>query len=163
MSDTKDFTIKNEETMLERGMFTANGYTFAVRPVFLGEEDEYLNDMKISPIPAAKDDGEEWTEKELGTYTITLFSGKLNDFLKIDTDDKSFLGTIKRILNKLFMKKDYRYYDNVPAIQPLVKWLERKVTYKGRKIRFYDLERKFKLNKAEIEKLIIYFHELSGF
>ena len=154
-------TILNEETMLERGKYTANGYTFAVRPVFLGEEEDYLNDVIYSPSPAPKEDGEDYTDKELGQFAIALFSKSMKPS---DTEEKHGLfAFLSRLFQRLFQPKDYRYYVNSPGVQPLIKWLERKVTYHGRKVRFYDLERKYGLNKAEIERLIIYFHELSGF
>lgn len=159
----KNVSIVNENNMMERGIFTANGYTFAVKPVFLGEEDEYLFDMSISPIPIPKENGEEYTEKELGQWSIALFSKSVNTSKKNDEEKIGFLGFLSRLFQKLFKPKDYRYYSNYPAIQPVIKWLEKKVTYKNRKIRFYDLERKFGLNKTEIERLIIYFHEISGF
>lgn len=159
MSD-KTTPFINKEVMMERGRFTANGYTFAVRPVYLGEEDEYFNDFALSPVPA---DEEEHTDKELGQYAMALFSNPANRLVQQEKERFSFVGLINRLYNRLFRPKDYRYYDASPAVQPLIKWLERKVTYKGRKIRFYDLERKYGLNKSEIQKLIAYFHELSGF
>lgn len=162
MSD-KMVSVLNEDAMLERGIFEANGYQFTVRPVYLGEEDEYLSQMTVSPVPIPKEDGEAHTEKELGQWSIALFSKSVN-FAKKDVEEETgFLGFLSRLYRRLFHPKDYRYYADSPAIQPLVMWIERKVTYKGRKVRFYDLERKFGLNKAEIERLIIYFHELSGF
>lgn len=162
MSD-KTTTILNEENMMERGYFTANGHTFAVKPVYLGEEDEYLSEMTISPTPVPKEDGEEYTEKELGQWSIALFSKSLNVKKGIAEEKHGPFAILSRLFQRFRKPKDYRYYADSPAIQPLVKWLERKVTYKNRKIRFYDLERKFGLNKAEIERLIMYFHELSGF
>lgn len=152
--------IVSESTMMERGKFTANGYTFTVRPVYLGEEDDYLSEIAVSPVPVSnegKPDYDLEDDKKLGQWSIALFSKTLNKTGKIKH------GRFYNFLRKLFRKKDYRYYADVPAIQPLIKWIERKVTYKGRKIHFYDLERKYGLSKAEIERLFIYFHELSGF
>lgn len=162
MSD-KNISVLNEDSMLERGRFTANGYTFAVRPVYLGEEDDYISDVTLSPVPIPKESGEEYTEKELGQWAIAIFSKNIKVAKKDVTENHGLFPFISRLFQRLFHPKDYRYYADSPAIQPLVKWLERKVTYKGRKVRFYDLERKFGLNKAEIERLIMYFHELSGF
>lgn len=150
--------ILNEDIMMERGKFTANGYTFIVKPVYLGEEDEYFSDMTISPVPKVEGGDDKPTDKDLSRLAIVLFSDKLNE-----TFETQKRGILRRFLGWLFHRNDYRYYSNRPAVMPLVKWLERKVTYKGRKVKFYQLERKYGLNKAEIERLIIYFHELSGF
>lgn len=149
----------NEDVMLERGKFLANGYTFIVKPVYLGEEDEYLSEMTISPIPIAKD-GEEIdqsNDKQMSQWSIALFSESLNGV------KKKKRGRFYNFLCWLFRRRDYRYYSDTPAIQPLIKWIEKKVTCNGKKIRFYDLERKYGLSKADIERLFIYFHELSGF
>lgn len=154
----KSVEFLNEDIMMERGKFTANGYTFTVRPVYLGEEDEYFSDMTISPVPKREEGADEPTDKELSRWAIALFSDKVNE-----AEKKVRRDVFKRVLGWLFHRNDYRYYQDRPAVMPLVKWLERKVTYKGHKVRFYQLERKFGLNKAEIERLIIYFHELSGF
>lgn len=150
--------ILNEDIMMERGKFTANGYTFTVKPVYLGEEDEYFSDMTISPVPKREEGDDEPTDKDLSRWAIALFSSKVNE---IQNNRKR--GILSRFFAWLFHRNDYRYYSDKPAVMPLVKWLEKKVTYKGRKVRFYQLERKYGLNKAEIERLIIYFHELSGF
>lgn len=158
---SEDNLTLNKDEMMERGRFTANGYTFVVRPVYLGEEDAYFEDMKIRPTPPDKDDGTQYSDTELGRYAMVLFSRTTSAYHK--DDRKPAFGGIKRLFRKLFPKKDYTYYSDLPAVMPLVKWLERKVTYKGRKIRFYDLERKFGLNKTEIQQLIDYFHEISGF
>lgn len=152
--------VVNEEAMLERGKFIANGYTFIVKPVFLGEEDDYLSQLTVSPVPV-KLDGEteidKDNDKKMGDWIIALFSKQIND--KTPKEH----GKIYNFFMRLFHRRDYRYYSHVPTIQPLIMWLERKVTYKGRKVYFYDLERKYGLSKADIERLIIYFHELSGF
>ncbi len=150
--------ILNEDIMMERGKFRANGYTFTVKPVYLGEEDEYFSDMTISPVPKMEEGDDAPTDKELSRWAIALFSDKVNE-----AGRSAKRGILKRFLDRFIHRNDYRYYSDKPAAMVLVKWLERKVFYKGRKVKFYQLERKFKLNKAEIEKLIIYFHELSGF
>lgn len=152
--------VINKDTMLERGKFIANGYTFIVKPVFLGEEDDYLSQLTVSPIPVSMNGETEIdknNDKKMGDWIIALFSKQINK------DNKKEHGKIYNFFIRIFHRKDYRYYSNLPTIQPLIMWLERKVTYKGRKVYFYDLERKFGLSKADIERLIIYFHELSGF
>lgn len=164
-ADNKN-AILNEDTMMERGRFTANGYTFAVEPVYLGEERAYIADMTISPTPNYYNEDKttkpiaELTDKELGSWAIALFTTDTTNSMA-DTDDTKNL--FSRLYERFSKPKDYRYYKDNPAVQPFIKWIERKVSYNGKPIKFYDLERKFGLNKAEIERLFIYFHELSGF
>ncbi len=159
MEISTDKNIANQETMLERGKFLANGYTFTVKPVYLGEEDEYLSEMKVSPIPVEK--GGETLDKEndksMSQWAITLFSNALNGV------NKKKRGRFYNFFCWLFRRRDYRYYSDVPVVQPLIKWIEKKVTCNGRKVYFYELERKYGLSKADIERLFIYFHEISGF
>ncbi len=154
-----DNTELNKDKILERGKFTANGTTFTVKPIFLGEEDCYLGDLSFSPIPLIKDD-ETLTDKErdkkIGSFIITLFSGKLTEMLK----QKPKNLTLWEKLLKRFSKKHY-YIGN--GAYPLVKWVQKKIFYKGRPVTFYDLERKYNVSKVDIEKMIIYMHELSGF
>lgn len=152
--------IKNEQTMLERGKFVANGYTFTVRPVYLGEEDDFLSQVTISPVPVNPESNtveKTKDDKQLGKYAIALFSEALNNV------KKKTHGRIYEFFCWLFKRRDYRYYKDVPLMQPLIMWIEKKVTYNGKKVYFYDLERKYGLSKAEIERLFIYFYELSGF
>lgn len=150
--------ILNEDIMMERGKFTANGHTFIVRPVYLGEEDTYFSEINIAPVPSIQDGADSPSDKELGRFAIVLFSKTING----ENAGKQ-QGLFRRIINWLFHRNDYHYYSSYTSMQPIIKWLERKVTYNRRKIRFYDLERKYGLNKAEIERLIMYFHEISGF
>lgn len=159
--------VINEDIMMERGLFTANGYTFTVKPVYLGEESLYLSEMTLAPVPNIESgNGEEektakdLTDKELSSWAIALFSHSINGADKGKLKKKGFF---KRLFLKMFYKNDYRYYSDTPKVQPIIRWIEEKVSYNGHKIKFYDLERKFGLSKAEIEKLFIYFHELSGF
>lgn len=167
MSEEKENTqvkkteIFNENTMMERGTFTANGHTFTVKPVYLGEESSYLSEMTVSPVPNVEDDKSinDLSNKELSSWAIALFSSSLN----ITDNPKKERGFFGKLFVKLFNRNNYHYYDNAPAVQPLIKWIEKKVTCDGHKVKFYELERKYGLSKAEIEKLFIYFHELSGF
>ncbi len=166
MSEVKENTqgnensleVINEDLMMERGKFKANGYTFTVQPIFLREEDEYFSDLKISPIPPSIAQGEMPTDKDLGRWAIALFSEKANG-----GQPYKKMGKVRRFFVWLFHHNDYHYYADCKNIAPYVKWVEKKVKYKGRKVRFFDLERKFSLSKAEIEKLFIYLHQLSGF
>lgn len=152
--------VENEDVMMERGRFSANGYTFVVRPVYLGEEDEYLSQVTFYPFPVNKDgkiNVDKNDDKKLSKWLISLFSESFNGI------KKKKRGRIYNFLSWLFRRRDYRYYSDVPTIQPLIMWLERKVTYNGNKVYFYDLERKYGLSKADIDRLFIYFYELSGF
>lgn len=162
MSEEKKLEILNEDIVMERGIFKANNHTFIVKPIYLGEESQYLAEMKISPVPNLADEDksvEDLTDKELGSWAIAMFSQAINQTDVKNTKTKRLLSRLSR----LFCHKNYHYYDNMPVVQPIIKWIEKKVTYNGHKIRFYDLERKYGLNKTEIEKLFIYFHEISGF
>lgn len=152
--------VLNEETMLERGKFTANGYTFEVKPVYLGEESDYLSQVGVSPVPVSQATGEvnlDTTDKEKSQWIMALFSENINGV------KKKKRGRFYELLSYILWRRDYRYYKDYPTIQPLIKWIEKKVTYKGKKVRFYELERKYCLSKADIERLFIYFHQLSGF
>lgn len=163
-----------KDIMLERGKFFANGFKFEVKPIYLGEEDEYLESLTMSPVPKPikGEDGKErmLNEKESGQFLQFFFSNRRLSEMERQS---------KRSIERLFptgkpitdasvwrikrIKRNYLYYCDNPNAMILAMWIERKVTYKGRKIRFYDLERKFGLNKGEIEGMICYLHELSGF
>lgn len=144
------------EVMTERGKFTANGYTFTVKPVFWGEEPEYLEDVRYSLYPKGE---EELSDEQLGKYAIALYQvTKENSH----TESLNLIEKIKLKLVKLFFK-DYKYYSDNKEIIGIIKWIEKKVYYKNKRIRFYDLERKFGLNKAEIIRLFKYFLEISNF
>ena len=146
-------------TMLERGIFEANGHKFTVKPIFLGEETEYLSDVAYALYPRAKE-GEELTDKDLSHYAIMLFRKPSSE---VDHPERfGIFERFKRWFAKTFIK-NYEYYSDNPSVLGLVKWIERKVFYKGKPIKFYELERKFGLNKAEIVKLFGYFQDLSGF
>lgn len=156
--------ILNEDVMLERGKFVANGHTFLVHPVYLGEENEFFSDMAFSengifsPIPNAEEGVDKLTDAELGQWAIALFSEQLNG--QKEEKKKKFFS---KILNKIFRRKDYHYYADVPVVQQLIKWIERKVTYNGKKIKFYNLERLYHLSKADVERMFIYLYQISFF
>lgn len=156
---TNNLEIVNEDIMLERGKFVANGYTFIVSPIYLMEEDEYFADLQLSPIPAGIEKGDELSDKELGQWAMALFSTKINN----DGQPYKKMSRLRRFIVWLFYRNDYHYYAASKNIAPFVKWIEKKVKYKGKRVKFYDLERKFSLSKAEIERLFIYLHQLSGF
>ena len=176
---TKEQMIEKEkelqkDIMLERGKFCANGHVFEVKPIYLGEEDAYLESLTMSPVPKPIVDanGKETSlsDKEIGQFLQFFFSNRrLAEFehqskRKIDRlfpNGKPITEASVWRLKKT--KRNYLYYCDNPNAMIMAMWLERKVSYRGRKIRFYDLERKFMLNKSEIERLICYLHELSGF
>ncbi len=149
--------ITEYETVQERGQFTANGYTFDIEPVYFGEEPEYFAENPLSLHLQEK--GENLSDKDLATFIIALFQIKSKEEVKAEL---GFIGRIKLWLAKL-TKKDYRFYSDSPGAVGLIKWMERKVKYKGRHIRFYDLERKYKLTKIEIAEMYRYIEDMSGF
>lgn len=164
----------NKDIMLERGKFCANGHVFEVKPIYLGEEDAYLESLTMSPVPKPITDanGKETTlsEKEIGQFLQFFFSNRrLAEFEvaskhkieRLFPNGKPITEAAVWRLKKT--KRNYLYYCDNPNAMIMAMWIERKVTYRGRPIRFYDLERKFMLNKSEIERMICYLHELSGF
>lgn len=155
-----DKTDNGFDTMMERGEIVLNGHKFVVKPIYLGEEHDYLEDVSYSLYPRIKED-QEPTQKELSRFAIFLFSQFEGDDEKSPVH-KGLFGKIKMWFIKRFIH-DYRYYSDNPSVVNLVKWIEKKVYYKKKPIKFYDLERKFGLNKAEIIELFRYFQDLSGF
>lgn len=148
-----------KETMLERGIFRANGYEFVVKPIYLMEEDEFLSDVPYSLYPQSKD-GSVLTDKDLGYYAIAMFRNKV--LSESEKENTRVIEKIKIWFSKHF-SHTYRYYADNPSVLGLVKWVEKKVFYKGKPIKFYELERKFMLNKSEIVKLFGYLQDLSNF
>ncbi len=154
-----DVSREAKDKMLERGHITLNGFEFKIIPVFLGEEEEYLNDLAVTPVPI-KEDGqdEDFTDKQLKQHIIALFSA--GSRRNSEKDLKSFRRVWCLLLKKLGFKK--HYYVDSPA-HSNVKWIQKKVFYKGKSVCFYDLERKFELSKSEIELMLVELHKLSGF
>ena len=169
-------TELNKDKMLERGNLTANGYTFVVTPICLGEEDSYFGDMPFSPVPLFNDKKSDKplsnneVNKIIRSHIITLFSPKYLQVLKTIEREKLTLAQKKAVDFKQltffqrFLKryvKSFYYLDSVAY--PLTKWLQKKVYYNNKKVTFYDLERKYNLSKEEIGKMVIYMHDLSDF
>ena len=142
--------------MTERYEFTANGYSFSVKPVFLGEEKDYLSDVSYALYPVKKN-GQEVTEKDLSHFAMALF--------RADESGKVKLSIAERF--KIFIARKfthtYEYYSDVPSAAKIAKWVEKKVFYKGKPVKFYDLERKFQLSKSEIVNLLKMLQDASGF
>lgn len=164
----------NKDIMMERGKFCANGHVFEVKPIYLGEEDAYLESLTMSPVPKPIMDanGKETSlsEKEVGQFLQFFFSNRR--LAEMESQSKRSIDrlfpngkpiTSAAIWRLKKTKRNYLFYCDNPNAMIIAMWLERKVSYRGRPIRFYDLERKFKMNKSEIERLICYLHELSGF
>ncbi len=150
----------DRDLMEERGYISLNGHTFKVIPVFLGEEEEYLTDLQITPAPPKSDDDDaesDYDEKQLNRFIMSLFSKSRAVGLGNRTPKKKLF---ELVMKKLGFKK--YFYANSTAYTN-VKWVQKKVQYNNKYVRFYDLERKFRLNKAEIERLFIEIHTLSGF
>lgn len=149
-----------KEQMLERGYFEANGYIFDVRPITFFESMEIFNDKKVW-IPSRYDqNGEEFTEQELGRMFMRFFKKKepeQREATQVETPSKTSLFKRKKVAEESI---DYSQY---PDAWPMIKWLERKVSYEGEPIKFTDLETKFLLTKGEIVNLLIYLFEMSGF
>ena len=159
MNET-NLKIINEDIMMERGKFEANGYAFTVYPVRLKEENDFFSDLGLSPIPKQIVDGGTITDEELALYVITLFSESAN-YAEGETPKK--ISKFRQFIIKHFYHNDYHYYEDRPKIMPFIRWLEGRVEYKGKPIKFYNLERKYGLSKAEIGRLFIYFYQLVGF
>lgn len=159
MSET-NLKIINEDLMMERGKFEANGYTFMVYPVRLKEENDFFSCLELSPIPKQIVDGETMTDEELALYVITLFSKNAN----YGPDERpKEISKFRKFIIKYIYRNDYHYYEDRPKIMQFIKWIEKRVEYKNKPVKFYDLERKYGLSKAEIGKLFIYFYQLVGF
>lgn len=144
------------ETMKDRYSYQANGYSFTVTPIFLGEENEYFSDVSYALYPAKKD-GQEITDKDLSHFAMALF--------RADSSEKEKFGFVDRVKNFIAKKftHTYRYYADVPSAAKIAKWVEKKVSYKGKPVKFYDLERKFNLSKSEIVNLLKMLQDASGF
>ena len=149
------------ETIQERGSYYANGYKFEVEPIRFEEESSYFRDVPLSIYlqNPEKEDREEITEQYLARLIASLFQSNSEEEVEASLGK---YGRLKLWLVKLTSKR-YKYYSDNPSVIGLIKWLERKVKYKHKHIRFYDLERKYKLTKREIAGLFLYMHNLSGF
>lgn len=150
----------NNDVFVQRGIFKANGYEFTVYPIMLDEVSEYIHDGVVVP-KKINNEGKELTDKELGQFLITCFSSpsKKEDSL-CDKKETSIFKSVKSLFKR---EKNIIDYSQYPYASGFVKWIEKKVFYKGKSIVFQDLERKYFLTKPEIAKLIIYLNESSGF
>lgn len=148
------------EVFEQRGIFKANGHEFTVYPIMLDEVSEYIHDGVIVP-KKVNNDGRELTDKELGQFLITCFSSpSKKENTVTEQKETNIFKNIKSLFNKQKKVIDYSQY---PYASGFVKWIEKKVFYKGEPVKFQDLEREYFLSKPEIAKLIIYLNESSGF
>lgn len=143
------------EIVQERGQYTANGFTFEIKPVYFEEEAEYFSDNPLSMLLQQRKESVE--DKDLAQYIVALFQVKSKEEVLAEL---GLFGKMKLKLVKLF-RKNYHYYSDNPGAVGLIKWIEKKVKYKGKNIKFYDLERKYGLTKLEIAKMYRYMEELS--
>ncbi len=161
LEEEEESTVKLS-TMTQRGIYTAYKYTFNVEPIYLQEVDEYLHDNVY--VPRKTDiNGNVITDKELSTFMSQCF---LKDTAKATETEEEVEEKKESAVDKvksLFRKKSKVDYSEFPMAKGIVKWVERKVSYNGKKICFEDLEQKYKLSKVEIAKLIMYLSEFSGF
>lgn len=151
----------SEEIMNERGTFTANGYTFVVEPIYTEEAIRFREDVPYFLYPRNEDGTpvEELTKYDLALFIIRLFNSEKETAPNVET---GLLDRVKLWLVK-HCKKKYEHYTSSPDALLISKWVEKKVTYKGKHIKFQDLERKFKLTKSEIAQLLGYFENISFF
>jgi hypothetical protein len=140
----------------KRGEFVANGIKFKVRPVDGVETVRFLKVLSEARIFA------EVIGK--GRFQTALSFSRL--FTDLDENNKPRKrGFIEELKLKYYEKihKNYKRYKRFPLGCEVAEWVEKLVEVDNKRVRFYDLEKKYLLSKEEIEKLIIYICELSGF
>lgn len=159
VEDTKESeNAFKKETFDQRGIFEANGYKFTVYPILCKEVSEYINDKVMIP-KQFDENGNKISDKDLGKFLISCFSTV--------SDDKNNQGSINNVNRKSVFKtrnnKNDVDYSKYKYAYGFVKWIEKKVYYNGKPVKFEDLEMKYSLTKSEIAKLIIYLSDFSGF
>lgn len=138
----------------KRGMFTANGITFKVKPV---------DSIETVSFYALMSDAQRMANAEGRVQTSLLLVRLFSD---IDDEGKPKKYKLKQNIKIKFCEKffrDYRRYARYPMGKKLAMWIERLVFIDNKPIRFYDLEKKLLLSKEDIAGLLIYICELSGF
>ena len=161
MISKKILAIKqSKELMNERYEFIANDYKFIIRPIFLGEEDLFMEEFKFYGMLAEK----KTDDNQKKILMLQLFSKSIKKAIyndnEVDLDPYVKLKIFKRFFGN---KKIYSNIYKDMIIEPLIKWIEKKITIKGKKIKFYELERKYGLNKLEIYDLLYMFIDISNF
>ena len=143
--------METYDISINRGKFTANDVSFKVRPVTVEEFDSYMP-MLNETIAFIKESESVDLRKMLTAKFSLKATKRTSNFLII---------IINHICSTFF--KNYIHYKRFKHGYIIAKWFEKLVTVNGKKVRFYDLERKYYLNKNEIIKLLNYINELSGF
>lgn len=140
--------------------FEAHNHKFKIFPVTLDEVGEFLNDKVL--IPRKTDsEGNEVSDYELGACLIRVFfASDIHQTPFKVIENKRLIDKIKSLFKKPIPEIDYTQYT---LAYPIVKWLERKVYYCNKPIKFKDLEKKFALTKAEIARMLIALNDFSGF
>ena len=148
-------TVK--EQMFERGFFEVNGYTFEVSPIRLNEENQYNREVPVFLYPRDENGNrvEDLEDKDLALHLRQIYANGENK-------TEGLFAKIKLWLVKHTTKR-YRYYSDNLYVCGIAKWAEKKIKYNGKHISFSDLERKYKLTKSEIVKLLGYLEDLSFF
>lgn len=157
--------VYSQEDMLERGSFTANGYTFTVKPVTLFESMDFRNSGIYVPAKI-NEFGEEYSDRELGIKLSLLFMKENSSEEEQSSDEsvkqkESFWDKIKSKFNK--SEEACLNYDDYPRAKNMIYWMEKKIFIDGKPIKFHELETKYMLTKGEIAKMLIYLFEMSGF
>ncbi len=154
-------TTLGKEIIQERGIFSANGHDFTIKPITLGEESEFQSDFKINLKP-----NEDMSDEDIVNLMMAMFNnleGKKVDWLKLKALKKiPLLVVLWKKLTRSPISYDYDYYSGCHAYG-LVKWLEKKVYINGKLIHFYDLENVYGLSKLELYDMICKMMELSNF
>lgn len=156
----------SREIMLQRWTFSANNYTFVLIPVFLKEIPEFIEDS-LPFIEGTGENGEvtEFDYKKFMLFNFMTTVESVNPILQENEADKSnkpeVSGRFKKIINR--QKTLTNEYSKILNGGMIAKWMERKVKYDDKPIRFDDLEEKFFLNKTEIAKMYQKLVEISDF
>lgn len=138
----------------KRGIFTANGITFKVKPVDSTETVSFY---------ALMSDAQRMANAEGRVQTSLLLVRLFSD---IDDEGNAKKYALKQNVKIKFCEKffkDYRRYERYSMGKKLAMWIERLVFVDNKPIRFYDLEKNMLLSKEDIARLLIYICELSGF
>lgn len=138
----------------KRGIFTANGITFKVKPVDSTETVSFYTLMS---------DAQRMANAEGRVQTSLLLVRLFSD---IDDEGNAKKYALKQNIKIKFCEnffKDYRRYERYSMGKKLAMWIERLVFVDNKPVRFYDLEKNMLLSKEDIARLLIYICELSGF
>lgn len=178
-------TMASYNITTHRGRFTLDGHVFDVKPIsgeeshryvfndlhktliFSHEKSEHENIMSFIMAFASPDivNLEQLIETKKKQNKIIKSNKKNNIFKKENNFKHKFkLFTLRvRRTARTFFYKNYKRYEKDSMGRCYAYWIERLVTHQGKKVRFIDLENKYKLSKLDIINLICYINDLSGF